>query len=192
MITMLRVILGCLLFMSTASCQDPKYGGPEFVQKSYEAIDAFAQAYAKSHDMEFINVGLFADLDKSPLIWGVWLRGFKPSRFAACRKEMTALVQDYWKTIQENPNAKKHFEHRMSKEKRTGVMSVAFCGLKVDYWNKYNNRPPLPFIAQAFFHDGRFYYYQADPETQALILVFEESYEEALSYSKTSTSDQTN
>lgn len=179
-----RVLSWCFFVISSltiSSCQNSKYDGPEYQQKIYEATDALAQDYAKSHDMSIINVGLFFELNnKSPTLWGFWLRGLSATRFEDCRKEMVTLVGHFWKMVQQHPISQEFFEKSRSYEKLNGKMSVELIGVKIDYWNSFNNRPPLPFIAQAFFHDGKFYYYQADPRTQALVLVFEESYEDAL------------
>lgn len=180
---MFRASLYCMLAifaLPLCSCNKSKYGGPTYEQELYQGIEKYALTYADSHKMQLVNVGLFGELEKSTLLWSFWLRASHTDQLQDCRKQMIYLAKDYWTFLKKNPFAKVSFENSTRFKDLNGKMVIKLCGIKIDYWNSFNNRPPLPYIAQAFFRDGKFYYYQADPRTQALVLIKEESYEEAM------------
>ncbi len=64
----------------------------------------------------------------------------------------------------------------------TPDMALQYISFRIAFWDKNNNRPAAPYLSEIHFFDGIFHYYEADPKTQALKLVFEESYEEGLKF----------
>ena len=59
----------------------------------------------------------------------------------------------------------------------TGCFMIA---LKIAFWDHNVNRPKAPNLSEILFMKGTFYYYEANPKTQALVLVHEESYDDAM------------
>jgi hypothetical protein len=53
------------------------------------------------------------------------------------------------------------------------------------------NRPKPPYIAQILFQNCHFYFYEADPTTQALRLIFKESYENVVRFKNSHLSSET-
>lgn len=164
-----------------SSCKAAKYTGPEYERKIYEDIDAFAQKYGNTHHMKLINVGSFPELEpKNTVLFGFWLSGNSRTDLQECRKSFISLVKDFWKMIQDNSLSQECIESANRFRKVKIDLSLDYVGIKIAYWDKNMDRPPLPYIAQAFFYDGKFHYYQADPETQALKLILVEPYDEAI------------
>jgi hypothetical protein len=148
-------------------------------------MDRFTQSYDKSGDIELIEVGcFFPEIEtKSRFLFGIWLRKYSELRLDDGRAFAVTFVQDFWKMLQKNPTTKKYVEYMYEYNPRKFPLKqvgLQYIGLKIAFWDKNNNRPPIPYLAQIAFFDEKFHYYQADPETQALRLVLVESFEEAL------------
>ncbi len=60
-------------------------------------------------------------------------------------------------------------------------------GVKIAYWDENVTRPKAPFLSEIDFYEDKFRYFEADPKTQALTLVLEESYEDAMKQLKADT-----
>lgn len=87
---------------------------------------------------------------------------------AAARKFALPLVRDFMPLrcpMQDEPQPRK-------------------LALKIAFWDNNVNRPKSPDLAEIFFSEGTFYFYEADALTQSLILVGKESYEETVKKTK--------
>ena len=60
-------------------------------------------------------------------------------------------------------------------------------GYQICCWDEQFDRPHKPFIAAIYFFDSTFHYYVANEESQALELIFEEPYENVLTFKNTKT-----
>ncbi len=94
-------------------------------------------------------------------------------------------------------NLVNQFEHQLKQEPTVRVYAksiqefvddfplepeLRLVGYKIAYWDENFERRQAPLMAEMQFYHEKFHYYQADPKTQALHLVFEESYEDALQF----------
>jgi hypothetical protein len=167
---------GCLLF--TSCKRNEKYTGPPEERQLRWAEDAYVSSYVKDKKMELIVLGDFTETKKR-VYFGAWLRAYYPMSLEQGRILAAEFVQDYWNTFKNHPLTKQYVEKRLSKR---GIheMELQHFAVKIAYWDQQVNRPPIPYLADITFCDKTFNYYQADPETQALRLIYRESYEEAI------------
>ena len=75
-------------------------------------------------------------------------------------------------------------EDLVAKEKEiyTEQVNMNQIGFKIAYWDKNVERPQAPHLAEIRFIGRILYYYEADPKTQALRLVLQEPYDEAMAF----------
>lgn len=174
-----------LLGLSSYGCARDKYTGPPSTVAIDLMLDKYATDYGKAHNMELIQIGKFKE-SSHQMRFGIWLRAYSPVTLQAGRDLAAALVSNLWQTLKESPKAHTYFEdtkQSIPKEYRN-EMCVQNVGVKIAYWDKDVNRPLPPHLAEISFYDGKFHYYQADPKTQALNLILEETYAEAVAKSE--------
>lgn len=159
-----------------------RYTGPEYQRELMWLIDDYAQAYCKKHNMELIHIGGFNDKVKT-IQFGMWLRSFSENTLEEARVLATSLVVDFLAVLEQDSRAKKcllELQKSSFFKNYPNVTILDLLGVKIAYWDKEVNRPALPYIADISFYDHIFHYYQAEPRTQKLKLIFEESYKIAV------------
>lgn len=174
-------VAGLFLFSCIVKLCENKYSGPQYEADLYQMIDDYTTAYGKKNNSELIHVGNFAFQSKR-LIFGVWLRSYATEDLQQGRIRAIMFVNDFYTMLQQNKLAHIYFEESKRYHPPEGVdkINLKSIGIKIAYWDKQVNRPQPPYLAEITFLDKKFHYFQADPETQALKLVFEETYEDAL------------
>ena len=179
----LLLLLFCALFPVFCKRQEPKYQGPRIEWELFWKIDHFVTSYESPQELELINIGNFnVNLDTENYLVGVWVRKCTPQTLEDGRTYAIQFVQQYYQLLQESAQTQEYIDgvHKSYPEKYPFDKLVPqYAGVKIAYWDSSSNRPPLPYLAEITFTDGKFRYYQADPETQALCLVLEESYDTA-------------
>lgn len=177
-------ILIMYLYLASPSflkCFEPKYYGPEYERNTSWMIDEYAHNYCKNRPMELLHVGNFTDAPNHYILFGLWLRSYAKQNLQEARLEAVTLVQDFWKTIEHDTRSIVSFEQSkkfMPPEYRDRL-SLNLVGVKIAYWDKNVNRPLPPYISEVTFYNSTFCYYEADPRTQALRIVLEESFDDA-------------
>ncbi len=171
-------------FMSSALFAKSKryYSGPPKERQASWMIDAFATQYCQKHNMQLIHIGDFTE-PLHNIAFGLWLRSFSSQTLDEGRLEALHLVNDFLLLLQNDDRAKSYYDSRKeySRNKREpDTITLSAVGVKIAYWNKEVHRPLPPHLSEVSFYDNTFYYYVADPETQALQLLAQESYEDAL------------
>lgn len=177
-----RIIIISLFAIGLYSSCESKYSGPDWAQDAYWMMDKYATKYGKAHDMDLVNVGNF-DEKRYTMLYGLWFRSYSNLTLQEGKSLATNLVSDFLQTLQNNQQALRYLE-----ESRRGVFVNIFpekitpqtVGIKIAFWDKNVQRPLPPYLAEITFYDNTFRYYQTDPRTQALVLIKEESYEEAI------------
>ncbi len=156
----------------------PKYGGPKYESELFQKLDDFSVKYGRKYNTELIDVGDFTDPWQN-VIYGVWLRSFDSDTLAQGRLKAVALVNELWHMIQTDPVSLNYFAKVKGSKSTLSAPVLKNVGVKIAYWDKNTNRPEQPYLAEIQFLNEKFSYYQADPNTQALLLIHEESYETA-------------
>lgn len=175
------IILGFFaLSFITKFCEN-KYRGPQYEADLYQMIDNYVTAYGNKNASELIHVGNF-DHPSKQLMFGVWLRSYASEDLEQGRIRAITFVHDFYKMLLQNKIANTYFEEskRYYPPVSSDKITLKIIGVKIAYWDKNVNRPQVPYLAEITFLNEKFHYYQADPETQVLKLVREETYEDAL------------
>lgn len=173
-----------LLFSSTicfiiTGCSGGKYVGVKDEVNVFWALDNYGERTAKANGMKLVVVG---DITDGPnyIDYCLSFRSLKKMTLDEGRIFATNLVENFWQMIQNDPSIRVYAEHRRQKSPyypKEYVLERVGC--KIAFWDKDINRPKSPYLAEIFFRDKEFHYYEADPKTQELRLVLKEPYEAA-------------
>ncbi len=175
------VLVGIYLYFLAVNLTANKYNGPQYEADLYQMVDDYATAYCKKNNTQLIDVGDFTNPSKH-LWFGVWLTCGDAEDLQRGRTRAIAFVKDFSSTLQQSKVANEYFQQSKRNHRSETVDSINpnLFGVKIAYWDKNVNRPQPPYLAEVTYCRGTFYYYQADPKTQALNLIFKESYEDAI------------
>lgn len=176
--TLLPLLL--LILALTTSCEK-KYCGPPYEIKYYEMTENYAKKYFKHDDIELIHIGDFT-YPEDRIMFGLWFRSYSSESIDEGRIRAVAFLNDWLEMMQHNEVAKTYFEESKRHYRPVPAsLDHHIMGVKIAYWDKSVNRPKAPYLAEIIFSKDKFRYYEADPDTQALRLVLEESYDDAMS-----------
>jgi hypothetical protein len=164
------------------------YLGPPDERALNWELDAFGHEIAKQYGMKFHKVGSI--LESRFAYYGLIFQDFHHLiTLDEARIMATTVIENFWKKLQNNPVVLKNIEARNEEVIRYNGKTILpntaqfnDVALRIDFWDENVERPSSPYIAQIIFSEGLFYYYEADPKTQELKLVFKEPYEEALTF----------
>ena len=95
------------------------------------------------------------------------------------------LVEDFKKMLDTSPDMKfylKYYQDPSHLGLFKNYIEMKKVGYELCFWDHNMDRPKKPYIAAVYFTSCTFRYYVANENTQALELVFEEPYEEALKF----------
>lgn len=169
------------LYVLVHKATKSKYNGPQYSTDVQWMIDDFTTQWCKTHNAELIDIGNFRE-KSSNIEYGFWLRSYSSQPLPEAQHDAKALVASFWNMLENDKRTLVYFEKtkRTIREHLREKLSVGLVGVKIAYWDKDENRPLPPYVAEVVFYDNTFYYYQADPETQALKLILVEPYNEAI------------
>ncbi len=158
----------------------PIYAIPAKEQESKKELQAFVENY-KPHSLKFIAAGKPNHLPNH-VILGIWVTSKSEQTIATGRATALAFLNAYMDEIKTSKYVTDMYARIQSKEPAQfpEKLSLKNAAIRIAYWNDQVERPKAPFLSEIDFYDNTFRYYEADPKTQALKLVFEESYEKAL------------
>ncbi len=172
---------------------ESKYTGTKEERKVSWVLDAYGNQVAKRYGMKFHREGNFLDFDdpnENDVEYG--LTFFSPHKLTLQEGRVFAagLVADFFKKVNTDPGIRKYwleykreYNKKHSWKKYTAAEPVIQqLALKVGFWDANVERPQHPYLADIRFHNATFFYYEADPKTQALKLVYQEPYADALRF----------
>jgi hypothetical protein len=146
-------------------------------------VEEYAKAYCKANDMQFLGLGNFLE-GRNKIEFAMRLRSFSKQELQEVRSQAIALVQNFYKKVQTDESPKIYVESLKQLFPRQyseiSVSDLDLIGVKIVFWDKNFDRPVPPYVAEMVFYNKTFHYYEADPNTQSLHLVFEETYQDSL------------
>lgn len=183
------VFKNCFIFLlaivvtlccTITSCQN-KYRGPPYEQALYQMLDTHFAPYCRKNKMQLIHMGDFTYPSKR-LMFGLWFRSYSSENLDEGRKRAFELLNDFVTLLQDTDCGKTYFKNTIKYYENGSSLKLdrSIVGLKIAYWDKNVIRPKAPHLAEIDFYDDKFYFYEADPVTQGLHLICEESYEETM------------
>jgi hypothetical protein len=152
---------------------------------------AFASAFAKRHGLEPVagNVGP-RYTENRPFQFG--LRGNQQLILLSARKLIATCAKEFFSSIQKSQVAIEFVRERKTwfNQKFSGDVPLRdHVGLRMSFWDEYVNRVSEPYIAEIRVIGESFKYYTAD-EGQRLVLVYEESWDDAMKFLEQATKTQ--
>ena len=177
----LTITLIALSFF-VSSCTAPKYCGTKEDREIAYTIEDFGKSRARAFGMHFLLVGkatfgentrncvAFTDSRNISLPDGRNLAVALAQQFVALNKTDALIQQDFSKAYSGYSKRKETLDQYI----------INHLGFRIAYWDAEMNRPKAPHLAEIQFYDGEIHYYEADPQTQALQLVFKETYDDGI------------
>ena len=152
-----------------APLEKKEWKGPPAEVKMKIEFDKFADKLGKDNHLVNIKIGHGGLVDGKKSEWTVHWVSDKKMNLEQAKQLASTIYKSMWKEINDNPvflaHLKEQEERHHSIETKIKPESVGF---KINFWDEDVNRPKCPYISQIRLADGVFYYYFADPETQAL------------------------
>lgn len=177
--------LATLVFLGIIATSCSPYFG--LSAKMDEQIERYGQRVAKQTGMKLLIVGDVTDaIDQKPYSIATYCISFsssQPQLLDTGRIYAANLVENFWLMLEQEPEVRKYNEIASKQLANYSVeVPVSRIGYKIAFWDKDMNRLQKPYLAEIHFYHSRFRYYYANPETQEIVLAFEESYEEAIAF----------
>jgi hypothetical protein len=90
-----------------------------------------------------------------------------------------SLVKQFWQMLQKDPIVHKHIEFYQKRGiPNANGIALERAAFRIGFWDAEVNRPKAPFLAEILYLNRVIYYYEADPITQEIHLVYKEDYDE--------------
>lgn len=165
-----------------------KYNGPSEEREMSYVLDDFGVQYAKMHGMKFQCVGDFSDNDH--ILYGLLFKNAHKMTLEEGRILAANLMEEYLKLLKSHPSIKKYHDYCNRAYRNFAdppflsdeIGHLKTVGIRIGYWDENIERPQKPYLAQIAFFREHFHYYEAHPETQALVLVLKESCSDAIRF----------
>ena len=148
-------------------------------------VDAYGTALAKKHGMIFHRAGNPTDFESA--IYGLDIFDNHLKILEDGKMFIAPILRDFMNHLKTTDIILRyHLDHNMKFktwkvfEPFTERPDPSQMCLKIGYWDENFDRPQAPYLAQILFVEGFCNYYVAESDTQALKLVFRESYDEAM------------
>jgi len=159
-------------------CQTPKYNwGLKDDNELCYRLDDFGQAHEEKYGVKLFLVGNVA----KNATYCIVFTSERELHLDEGKTLAISLYQEFLQMCTTDPivtgYAKKFTKGSWPLDETPRPENV---GLKIAFWDNEINRPPAPYLSEILVENGTFHYYEAVPDTQALQLVFKESYEEAI------------
>lgn len=170
--------ISIFIFLLAPLLMSARYNGPAYCVNASKARDKFATQFAKKHDLEFLfgALGDMADADRAN--WGLSLVSRKLMTIEEARKLSTELSYQFLYLMYHDPVfveycktvAAEYAGHPKwaGHDNTCPDLKNEYIAFRLAFWDKDNNRPLYPYVAQVRLADGKLYYHYADPVTQAL------------------------
>ena len=150
------------------------------------SVFGFAKTISAKNNLNFVDL---APLEKqfgdyTPFEIAFW--GTSQLTKDAARKLAAECSSEFLKFVQHDKRTLDFMSER-SKNKRINddatFPEVRHIGLRISFWDENIDRQPEPYIAEIRLYEGKFKYFTAD-DGQRLVLVHEESFDEAQAFLK--------
>lgn len=172
--------IGCICFAGCSGQLNISEGGGYLNQRSSDAIKKFIKNYQGGR-FTYISDGPFSHLP-SEAVFGIWVTASTKETIQSGRALAVAFTKDCLTELQNNKDTLKFYayECELLPSRHSGNLRLKYLGVRIAFWDENVERPKAPYLAEIGFYGGKFRYYEADPKTQKLKLVLEESYEDAV------------
>jgi hypothetical protein len=166
-----------------------KYYGPDITRKMKWNLDAYGERIAKKYGMTFHRAGNPTTISYNNVPYGLDIFDDHMITLEEGRILGATIFKDFLHYLQSTPIINEYHAYRTEKFKKwkgfpafTAKPEGHQVCLKIGYWDQKFDRPAAPLLAEILYVEGYANYYETDPATQALKLVYREPYEDALKF----------
>ncbi len=151
-----------------------------YKDQTLQLTATFANNFAKSHQLNHYHTGSCTPgMAHSCCSFG--LMGNQQMNLSELKILTHECVKTYIAFISAQPATNQFYFQKKEWQKSLPLgFQPDYVGIRIGFWTKDMNRQMPPYIAEMRFFNKTYHYYQADPETQKLILVNEEPYDEQI------------
>lgn len=144
----------------------------------YEASNLYAKEFARNNNLYHFHTGDGVSSNRSWDLCTFALMSYDEMSIENAQKLAHRCVDNYIIFLKEQPSVHAYFPPGIKEfsELHPGFQTN-YVGVRIGFWTKEMNRIMPPYIAEIRFFDNVYHYYQANPETQELILIHEEPYQ---------------
>ncbi len=170
----------CCTFAITSKLSASSLNPAEMEKQTGIAIKGFVKDYQDGR-FTYISQGKFFYLPMEAM-FGVWVTAKTQETVPSGRALALAFTKAYLAEVQRNKDTVNKYDYMCETfpTKYSGKLGMKNIAVKIAFWDENLERPKAPYLSEIDFYQGKFRYYEADPKTQALKLVLEESYDDAV------------
>ncbi len=144
-----------------------RHSGPAYDRHARESLDAFAQEFAKKHQLKFLNTGVGSLADAKE---GIWIINFVSNQTLTIEEARLFAADLTYQLLYKVYHDRLFINYcKISAPfHKSADMREEYVGFRLAFWDQNTNRPLYPCVAQIRLADGNLYYHYANPNTQAL------------------------
>jgi hypothetical protein len=174
-------VLICSFSHAYAASEKELIRNVQMEKDSKKAIQNFVENY-KETPLQFIASGRLHHLPFEAS-FGIWVTSSSQQTIISARVLALSFTKAYLSELLSNKYTLAWYGQKQKRYPKyfPEKLSLKNVGIRIAFWDQNVERPKAPYLAEIDFYENTFRYYEADPQTQALKLVLEESYEKALS-----------
>jgi hypothetical protein len=149
-----------------------------------KALFNFLKRFSKSNNLEFVTIGRVGETVNEIWPFEFALRGSQCLKLDEARVIAAKCFYEVWQSVKQDTRCIEYLKRRNLlphfKDMATSPepRHIAF---RISFWDENVDRQPEPYIAEIRFLGGTFKYFTAD-EGQRLVLVHEETFDDALAF----------
>ncbi len=165
--------LSLLMLLSRSSCF-----GSDYYDQVVDLTTKYAERFASENDMKCFHVGICTD-GRVNCCTSFGIYGHERVTLDAAKLFAHRCIGEYYAFLKAQNDVETYFTKiRKPYAPFAPGLYLDYIGVRIGYWTEEMDRMMPPYIAEVRFFNKTYHYYQADPKTQALVEVFQETAEE--------------
>ena len=157
--------------------------------RSTEKVVAFAQKLSAQNNLNFVGVGPVGENDfkSKPFEFALWGKG--QLNLDSARTLASQCSRKFFDFVKTDKTCLDYMIYRSKDDFFNDTASfpeLRHISFRISLWDENIDRPLAPYIAEIRFVDGKLKYFTAD-DVQRLVLVYEETFDDAQAFLKTQT-----
>lgn len=144
--------------------------------KSIAVVKNFVKKY-QNGAFTYITDGHFANTSTED-VFGIWVTSNRKVTLEIGKALAIDFLNAYFLELRTNQDVLSWYKEltEWHPKRYNGNLGLKNIRIRIAFWDENVERPKAPYLSEIDFAYGKFHYYEADPETQALKLVLEEPY----------------
>lgn len=171
------------MFYKSSERRREEYSGPSESREMQKVVDKFGEELAKKNDLVFHCVG--STTDNRNTWYSIIFHDFHRRTIDEGRSLAANLFEEFFSQLPNNLVIQKYIKHLTESKPYLHMGPDVLpeqVGFQITSWDEKMDRIQKPYLSQIVLDGGVFYYYETNPNTQELQLVFQESLAEAKAF----------